>query len=260
MACPVGTSPYETKSLTLASADGAPLVDVSDGPSQESAGSIGYVVYTEESCSFACVAIEPCPSNSVPIITRDCYTCAPLTESGDIASTSCEYDSTYVESTGTTSPTPVDDGEDEDTAPPEDDEVPGNDDQAPSCRTSWRYVFEGDFDGNGSQDREFDDQLDEPQAIGELDSSLFLEGWLDRDIPAEPDCTDVDIYEGEYTCAGTASLLIETSRSMSIEVEVGGTTYSRSQEAIEVTPGPFRVTATCTTDWGGYDVEVRFGD
>ncbi|HCH64319.1 MAG: hypothetical protein CL927_08240 [Deltaproteobacteria bacterium] len=258
MTCPVGTSPYETKSLQLGTAGDATLVDVSGGPSSEAEGGIGYVVYAEESCTFACVAIQACPEGSVPIITRDCYTCAPITESGDILSGICDYEGSYVDSEGTTSPGTTE--EEDDWTPPEDDEIPGSDGQAPSCRTSWRTIYEGDFDENGSQDSEYDDHLDETQELGEINRSLQLSGMLDRREASEEGCVDVDVFEGEYTCEGTASLTIATSSPMAVEVEVGGTSYSRSADAIEVTPGPFRVTARCTDDWGGYDVEVRFGD
>ena len=259
--CPVGTSPYELQSLYLEAVDDLSLVDVTDGPSQatndagQSTGGIGYVIRSETDCEFACVAIEPCPSHTVPVITEDCYTCAQLTESGEVYGSSCDYEGDFVESEGTTSPW----DEEDEWEPPSEEEIPGHDGSAPYCRTSWRTIAEGDLDGNMSIDSDYNDQADEPQDVGEINESITLSGWLDRIDPATPDCMDTDIFTGEYTCQGTASLSIDATTPVSVEVEIGGMIYNRSQSSIPIEPGPFSVHITCNGDWGGYDIEVEIG-
>jgi hypothetical protein len=110
-----------------------------------------------------------------------------------------------------------------------------------------------------SIDSDYNDQADEPQEIGEIDESMTISGWLDRIDPATPGCMDIDIFTGEYTCQGTASLTIESSTAVSVEVEVGGMIYQDSRSSIPIEPGPFRVHIGCNGDWGGYDIEVQIG-
>lgn len=256
--CPVGTSPQGMEAVTSVETLELNLVDVTGGPSDASArGSIGYAVRTEASCSYACVAIEPCPDTTVPIITEDCYTCAQVTETGEIVGGACGFEGVFVESEGEASPI----GEEEEEEPdlPDDEEVPGGEEgSAPACRTSWVWLFEGDLDGNGSVESSYDDHANTPQEVGDLNQSILLEGWLDREVSSVPGCQDVDVYVGELTCAGTARISIDAGPGQA-SLTIGDQVFTDSVSSVALEPGRFEARFACADDWGGYEVEVDFG-
>ena len=251
--CPVGTSPTTVESVYAVETASLNLVDVTDGPSRSGEGGVGYAIRSESTCAFACVAIEPCPSGTVPIITEDCFTCAELTESG-IRGGECDFEGDFVDSDGEASP-----DHEEESDPPEFEEVPGGEeDSAPYCRTSTRWIVEGDFDGNMSVESSYDDHANEPQSVGEIDQAFLLLGHLDREVSSEPGCADVDIFLGDIVCQGTADLIISSSDSAAITIQLGDQTFDRSTSEVDVRPGQLRATFQCVSDWAGYEVELDF--
>lgn len=255
--CPVGTSPQGMEAVYAVETHELNLVDVTGGPSSASArGSVGYAVRTEASCEYACVAIEPCPDTTVPIITEDCYTCAEVTETGEIVGGACGFEGDFVASEGEADPI-VEEEEEPDL--PEDEEVPGGEQgSAPACRTSWLWIFEGDLDGNGSVEASYDDHANTPQEVGDLNQSILIDGWLDREVSSVPGCTDVDVYVGQLTCEGTATITIDAGPGAAA-LTFGDQVFAESATGVPLEPGLFEARFSCVDDWGGYEVEVDFG-
>jgi len=254
--CPVGTSPHGVEALYAEEVVGLPLVDVTDGPQSHSdIGGIGYAIRADTQCEFACVAIEPCPSGTVPVITADCFTCAQVTETGDIISGGCDFEGEFVDSAGEASP-----DHEEEVELPEDEEVPGGEEgTAAYCRTSTRWIVEGDFDGNMSVEGSYDDHANEPQSLGEVNQSFLITGRLDRELSHEPGCADVDIFLGDISCQGTATIHISSTGPADITLQIGDQTFTDSAAEVEIVPGALEATIQCVDDWESYDIEVDFG-
>ena len=73
--CPVGTWRDEQRSSRSESTD--------------------YVDFVEGECGWSCVAVTSCPSDTVPVITEACFTCARAMPDGTLSGGACD-DSTWV--------------------------------------------------------------------------------------------------------------------------------------------------------------------
>ena len=52
--------------------------------------STAYADFVEGDCSWSCVAVTSCPSDTVPVITEDCFTCARATPDGSLSGGACD--------------------------------------------------------------------------------------------------------------------------------------------------------------------------
>ena len=82
--CPVGTSFAEYR----ADRQGFDL-DVGVDPKTYS-GEVAFSTFGESECSYQCETINPCPQDTFPVITADCFTCGVITPEGNVAQGSCD--------------------------------------------------------------------------------------------------------------------------------------------------------------------------
>lgn len=82
--CPVGTAFSEYRAVR----EGFDL-DVAADPATYS-GEVAFSTFGEGECLYQCETINPCPEDTFPVITADCFTCGAITSDGDVAQGSCE--------------------------------------------------------------------------------------------------------------------------------------------------------------------------
>lgn len=69
--CPYGTGFEEKRSITSG-------YDISKGYDPSYDPATAYGVFGSGACEFACKVLYPCPTDTFPVMTRDCFTCGQI--------------------------------------------------------------------------------------------------------------------------------------------------------------------------------------
>ena len=80
--CPAGTAVATSQQIE----EGYDL-DAAGDPS-EYEGQIAFATFVEGRCTWTCATIQPCPPETFPVITEECFTCAALAD-GEIVQGGC---------------------------------------------------------------------------------------------------------------------------------------------------------------------------
>ena len=81
--CPVGTAFAEYRAIR----EGIEL-GVGVDPKTYS-GEVAFSHYGEGECTYTCETIAPCPADTFPVITAECYTCGQIAADGSVGQGNC---------------------------------------------------------------------------------------------------------------------------------------------------------------------------